>query len=843
MGRFGWTLLVAALWWLTACGSNANTLRVDQWTLSVEGRAGEVPVELPQHLDEYLPRTEVTYRLRTEVARDALPGSDLSLVIPHFEGLAKLYVNGRPASAVRYEATEGYRHAGPHVWQLPPLAEGDEPLRLELQVDHRWTQSGWLGTVPRLSSGGRLDLQALAILTLNDFGAVATVSALLLIGLMSLWVFSSDRSRRNYLWFSVQMLSAAYYPLYVSGYSQLLFGRFDIVMVALALDLALLSAVLFTHAEFGDPKRPPSAWPWVAGASVAAGSAIASFDPFWLTVVGARATVLFLGVVIVYQVLVGIRVVRRPERPRGSLVFLIEWLVLGLTAGVDGIAWFGLGEPLGGARAACLGLGVFAVLNSLRLTREHIHSLGKSTKLDRQLAQRVEALETKQREVQVLNQQLREQMSHRSRQLFSMLSQLSMRNNTTPQLRLEAGDLVAGRYRVMNELGAGGMGVVYTVLRQADEMRLALKVTVQSDAWGLARLAREAEIATKVDHPNVVALIDVDIDPQRGFLFMVMEHVDGPSLAEYKHGFGRDRSWALDVLQQVAGGLAALHAVGVVHRDLKPANVLLVVSHDGTLQVKITDFGISRTLNVDDMPPSELRAEDSDVHMPVMRSGALDPATRRLLDAQLRGQAAEDALAQHDYTNAQRSSPRATEGDPDDGSTRPLRIDEVQELELWEPSSPLTQAGCIIGTPVFMAPELALDPPLISPAADIFSFGVLAHQLITGQRPFAEPPVMMVANGRKLPPELDLDLEGIPIGLRATLRACLSLDPDARPGAARLVEVFRELAGTPVQGIDHPASRPFPLIALADLDVTRSRDSDAPRRRQHETSPPEPHAA
>jgi serine/threonine protein kinase len=673
---------------------------------------------------------------------------------------------------------------------------------------------------------------------------VATLSALLLIGLMSLGVFVADRSRRSYLWFGAQLLSASYYPLHVSGYSQWVVGHLDTLVVALTLDLALLSAVLFTHAEFADDLRSrPRAWPWLMAGGAAMAVSIINVDPFRLTLVGARATVAFLTVVSIYQVIVGIRLVRRAARPRGSVVFLVEWLVLGGTSAFDGMAWLGLGEPLGGIRAACVGLGVFALLNSFRLTREHIHSMGTTEELNQQLARRVEALETKQREVQELNERLREQMSHRSRQLFSMLSQLGTRNNATPQLRLEPGDLVAGRYRVMHELGAGGMGVVYTVLRQADEMRLALKVTVQSDAWGLARLAREAEIATKVDHPNVVTLIDVDIDPQRGFLFMVMEHVDGPSLAEHKQGFGRDRKWALDVLGQVAGGLAALHAVGVVHRDLKPANVLLVVRSDGGLQVKITDFGISRTLDAEGPSREDPRAEDSDVHMPVMRSGTLDPATRRLLDAQLRGQAAEHSLFQHESTDRRLRSLRSTEGDRFEDSTRPLGKDELRELELWEPSSPLTQAGCIVGTPVYMAPELALEPPLISPAADVFSFGVLAYQLLTGQRPFAEPPVLTVADGRKLPPELDLELDGIPIGLRATLRACLSLDPEARPGAARLVEVFRELARTAGGELDGYASRPFPLVSLAELEITRSRDPDAPRRRHHETSPPEPHAA
>ena len=844
MGSVGrWVLLLTALLWLPACSSRSS-LPLPHWTLHVDHPAAsavQVPVELPAYLDEHLPREHTRYVLRTEVDRHALPAADVSLVVPHFEGLAELHVDGVPASAIQYEPIEDYRHAGPHVWNLPPLPPGDGPLRLELWVDHRWTQSGWLGTVPRLRPSGRLGAHALAVVVLNDFGAVASVSALLLIGLMSLWVFVSNRSRRSYLWFGIQLLSAAYYPLHVSGYSQLLVGPYDGLLLALLLDLALLSAVRFSQLEFADALDEPRAWPWVAGAGVAAVAALASADPHWLTHVGARATVLLLAVVVVVQVRLGIRLVRRSPRPRGANVFLAEWVVLGLTAAFDGMAWLGVGEPLGGIRAACLGLGLFALLNSLRLTLEHVHSMGTTDDLDQQLARRVQALESKQREVQALDERLREQMSHRSRQLFSMLSQLGTRTDGAPQLRLQAGDLVAGRYRVMYELGAGGMGVVYAVLRQADEMRLALKVTMQSDAWGLARLAREAEIATKVDHANVVALMDVDIDPQRGFLFMVMEHVDGPSLAEHKEAFGRDRGWALDVLLQVASGLSALHAVGVVHRDLKPANVLLLVREDGGLQVKITDFGISRALEVStptNGAAGDLQAGDSEVDMPVVRRGTLDPATRRLLDAQLRGQAAEAALVQHDRTNPHEEDRRRTEGDEADESTRPLRREEVRELELWEPSSPLTQAGCIVGTPVFMAPELALDPPLISAAADVFSFGVLAYQLLTGERPFSEPPVMVVAEGRTLPSELELDLERIPIGLRATLRACLSFDPDARPGITRVVEVLYTVVEAS-KSREELASRPFPLISKAELELARARDPDAPRKRRHDTSPPE----
>ncbi len=832
-------LLLAALLCATAC-NDASSLPLSQWTLQVGDETETTPVELPAHLDEHLPRERTRFVLRTEVDPGALRGEELSVVVPHFEGLAELHVNGQRAHAVQYEPIEDYRHAGPHMWTLPEAVADAPTFDLSLTVDHRWTQSGWLGTVPRLQRSNRLGAHATTVMLVNDFGAIATLYGLLLIGLMSLWVYLSDRHRNSYLWFSLQLLTAAYYPLYVSGYSQVLVGPYDNVLLALMLNFALFASVKFTLTEFGGD-TPRRTRPWMVAFGAASAAALLSVDPFWMTPIAGRATVAFLTLAIGYQLFSGIRLMRRPDRPRGAGLYLLSWVALGLTTSFDGAAWFGLGEPLGGIRAGGVGLGLFALLSSLRMALEHIHSLVVTEDLNGQLERRIEALETKQREVEDLNGRLRDQMSHRSRQLFAMLSQIPNKAGTPQQqLHLEPGEVVNDRYRVMSELGAGGMGVVYAVLRQADEMRLALKVTVQGDAWGLARLAREAEIAMLVDHPNVVSVLDVDIDPRRGFLYMVMEHVDGPSLAEYKQGFGRDKDWALSVLQQLASGLASLHAAGVVHRDLKPANILLLTHDDGRLQVKLTDFGISRTLDAERGAPEHIDPEDSDIQIPVVPSGNLDPATRRLLDAELRGQAAEASLSQHAQPSP--SSPYPS-SNVNDESTRELRVEEVKELELWEPSSPLTQAGCIVGTPVFMAPELALDPPLISAAADLFSFGVLAHQLLTGRRPFSQPPVLLVAEGHTLPPEFDLQLKQIPAGLRATLRACLSIDPDARPSAARLAEVLREL-------IDHrrnmksssSPSRPFPRVKVGDHEVVE-RDPDAPLQREHETSPPEPHAA
>src|SRR5262249_61502382 len=97
---------------------------------------------------------------------------------------------------------------------------------------------------------------------------------------------------------------------------------------------------------------------------------------------------------------------------------------------------------------------------------------------------------------------------------------------------------------------------------------------------------REAQIAAELDHPNVIPALDVGVT-QGGTLFLVMQLVDGPSLADERARFG-DAVWAVPILAQIARALAAMHARGVVHRDLKPANILLAGS-----TVKVADFGLA----------------------------------------------------------------------------------------------------------------------------------------------------------------------------------------------------------------------------------------------------------
>ncbi|MGW6531740.1 protein kinase domain-containing protein [Streptomyces venezuelae] len=159
----------------------------------------------------------------------------------------------------------------------------------------------------------------------------------------------------------------------------------------------------------------------------------------------------------------------------------------------------------------------------------------------------------------------------------------------------EAGRLLAGRYRVVAQLGRGGMGVVWRAVDEVLHREVAVKeLRTYTDAAGpeLAdlrlRMQREARAAARVRHPGVVAVHDVtEVD---GRPLIVMELVDGPSLDDVLRDRGAlDPREAADIGAKVMAALAAAHRVGVLHRDVKPGNILLETGG----RVVLTDFGIA----------------------------------------------------------------------------------------------------------------------------------------------------------------------------------------------------------------------------------------------------------
>ncbi|MGW1769391.1 protein kinase domain-containing protein [Streptomyces sp. NPDC002073] len=156
---------------------------------------------------------------------------------------------------------------------------------------------------------------------------------------------------------------------------------------------------------------------------------------------------------------------------------------------------------------------------------------------------------------------------------------------------VEAGQRLAGRYKVIERLGRGGMGEVWKALDEHLQRPVAVKVLrdgVESDQ-AVARFRREATIGARLRHPGITTVYDVGRDADR--LFLVMELLEGRDLAALLADApdGLPVGEAVQLAVQIVDALAAAHDQGVVHRDLKPANVFL---HEG--RVKLCDFGISR---------------------------------------------------------------------------------------------------------------------------------------------------------------------------------------------------------------------------------------------------------
>lgn len=241
-----------------------------------------------------------------------------------------------------------------------------------------------------------------------------------------------------------------------------------------------------------------------------------------------------------------------------------------------------------------------------------------------------------------------------------------------------APDLSATKYRVIEELGQGGMGIVFLALDSELERHVALKVINLPDPGDdvSSRLIREARILAKLEHPGIVPVHDVGTLPD-GRVFYVMKLVRGRRLDEYR----RKNSSPINLLRvflKICDAVAFAHSQDVIHRDLKPANIMI-----GSFgEVLILDWGVAKWLNAG----KESRAEGGRRSAPLPESA-----------------------------NPESESP----GDGHPGNTA---------------------QGTILGTPGFMAPEQASgDIEKVDQRADVYALGAILYFLLTGQDPGDKP--------------------------------------------------------------------------------------------------------
>jgi serine/threonine-protein kinase len=181
-------------------------------------------------------------------------------------------------------------------------------------------------------------------------------------------------------------------------------------------------------------------------------------------------------------------------------------------------------------------------------------------------------------------------------------------------MQLSPGDIVADKYRIERLLGEGGMGTVYAANNQLTGRAVALKwlrPDLSLNAQYVERLMREARVAGRLDHPNIVNVFDAGF--HSGSAFLVMELLRGESFESWLRRGPHPPGNCLGLLMPALRGVAAAHAAGVIHRDLKPDNIFLCTDSGGFItQTKVLDFGIAKDIN-----------EGMDKHRSLTSPGAL----------------------------------------------------------------------------------------------------------------------------------------------------------------------------------------------------------------------------
>ena len=268
-----------------------------------------------------------------------------------------------------------------------------------------------------------------------------------------------------------------------------------------------------------------------------------------------------------------------------------------------------------------------------------------------------------------------------------------------------------GLYEIQSPLGAGGMGEVYKARDTRLDRTVAIKVLpahVAGDPDLKQRFEREARAVAALNHPHICTLHDIGQEGDTDFL--VLEHLDGETLAERLQHGALPLDHALAIAIQIADALDRAHGQGIVHRDLKPGNIMLIAAgaaRGGAPQAKLLDFGLAK-----------------------LKPASADPAGGTAL--------------------------------PTQGAT-------------------LTQAGTILGTFQYMAPE-QLEGGEADARTDIFAFGTVVYEMVTGQKAFeGKSQASLIGAILKDDPPTVAALQPLtPAALGHIVSTCLAKNPDAR---------------------------------------------------------------
>jgi hypothetical protein len=699
---------------------------VADWTLSTSGGASSA-IHAPQRLDDILPKQPTTYFLDAEVRLpEALRRHTLTLTWPGTDAFATLVVDGETILPLTITPVDRVRPSQEElVFRIPERQTARETLHLQLQVKHVDSWTSFTGLPLRLAAAPYGERQEVGMRYAGRTLGFGLAAIFLLLALVSGVSFLLDRRRSADGWYALLTLTIA-----INAYSQL--GLFQLIEPRDWMRIQLASAgignvagIYFTRAYFRLRRTRLAHVLALAVAALCLLNVIVSWAPFASYPRAVALAFVQFGLAIVYVLVMLVQLARKPEHRLEALCMLGAYGVI-IVANV--LASFV--EDLTAHLTQPIAFVAFVITQGVLVLRNHAREMRA---LNTQLEDRVVMLEDRNREVSRLNDELRRQIHERSARLGDALGRIGKLSRAKIDA-LVTGARIGDRYVVVRSLGQGGMGVVYEVERTTDAKHFALKTLLHADSgtW-LARLAREAQAATAIVHPNVVDIVDIDVDAS-GMPFIVMELVKGEPLSRQQTRFG-DAKFAREVVRQIAAGLSALHEAGIVHRDLKPGNVLLERRQDDSFCAKIVDFGIARvaTGQVSRLAIAAGSVLDTDGFIPFVRGETAE------IDAQ-----------------AATASPAG---------------------------AALTGTGWLLGTPLYMAPELAGGVKDAPPSCDLWSLGVLAYQVGCGKLPFIEPPVNWTGESEW---KAQVDMQQLAQPLRRIVERCLDVDPLRRPSAAEV---------------------------------------------------------
>jgi serine/threonine protein kinase/ankyrin repeat protein len=304
------------------------------------------------------------------------------------------------------------------------------------------------------------------------------------------------------------------------------------------------------------------------------------------------------------------------------------------------------------------------------------------------------------------------------------------------------GRLLDGKYRLEELCGRGGMGAVYRALHVGTGRRVAVKVIapeLAGDREFIERFRREAKTIGRLRHPNIVNVTDFGItgENEQTLAYLVMEHLEGVTLAvKLKDKRPLPLADALDILSQTCAAIDEAHRLGILHRDLKPENIWLEPVGIGGCNVKVLDFGIAQLhdwLAIEEPEPLPVISETSETTAP---------------------------------------------------QPQPFSITEDETLRMNLTLQQLTRAGAVMGSPKYMSPEQCRGEKLDN-ASDIYSLGVIAYQMLSGDVPFHGSVAELLQQHREAAPApLSKKRGDLPTTLDAVICQALAKDPSARPATA-----------------------------------------------------------